>query len=157
MKDSILLFIVLFPLVGAFVSYLIGRKNKKLRDFFAAFVCVLDLLVMCVLFFNVFNGAEYNCYVNDICGWRLHFQLDGFRALYGTICALMWTMTAIFSHEYFHHYRNRNRYFFFVLLTFAGTIGVFLSGNLYTTFIFNVYSFYSDKEFMMKQKEDHNI
>ena len=136
MKDSILLFIVLFPLVGAFVSYLIGRKNKKLRDFFAAFVCVLDLLVMCVLFFNVFNGAEYNCYVNDICGWRLHFQLDGFRALYGTICALMWTMTAIFSHEYFHHYRNRNRYFFFVLLTFAGTIGVFLSGNLYTTFIF---------------------
>ena len=28
MKDSILLFIVLFPLVGAFVSYLIGRKNS---------------------------------------------------------------------------------------------------------------------------------
>ena len=25
--------------------------------------------------------------------------------------------------------------------------------ELYTTFIFNVYSFYSDKEFMMKQKK----
>ena len=136
MKDSILLFIVLFPLVGAFISYLIGRTNKKMRDFFAAFVCVADLLIMLGLFISVFNGAEYNCYVNDICGWRLHFQLDGFRALYGTICALMWAMTSIFSHEYFHHYRNRNRYFFFVLLTFAGTIGVFLSGNLYTTFIF---------------------
>ena len=136
MKDSILLFIVLFPLVGAFVSYLIGRTNKSLRDFFAMFVCVADFLIMAVLFFNVFNGAEYNCYVENICGWKLHFQLDGFRALYGSICALMWAMTSIFSHEYFHHYRNRNRYFFFVLLTFAGTIGVFLSGNLYTTFIF---------------------
>lgn len=136
MKDSILIFIVLFPLVGAFVSYLIGRTNKKLRDFFAMFVCVVDFLIMAVLFFNVFNGIEYNFYLNNICGWRLHFQLDGFRALYGSICALMWAMTSIFSHEYFHHYRNRNRYFFFVLLTFAGTIGVFLSGNLYTTFIF---------------------
>ena len=136
MKDSILLFIVLLPLVGAFVSYLIGRKNKQLRDIFAAFVCILDVLVMFYLFFNVYKGAEFNCYVNDICGWTLHFQLDGFRALYGSICALMWAMTSIFSHEYFHHYRNRNRYFFFVLLTFAGTIGVFLSGNLYTTFIF---------------------
>lgn len=136
MKDSILLFIVLFPLVGAFVSYLIGRANKNLRDYFAQFVCIVDLLLMAMLFFNVFKGAEYNCYVRDICGFRLHFQLDGFRALYGTICALMWAMTSLFSHEYFHHYRNRNRYYFFVLLTFSGTIGVFLSGSLYTTFIF---------------------
>ena len=40
MKDSVLLFLVVFPLVGAFVSYLIGKKNKSLRDYFAAFVCI---------------------------------------------------------------------------------------------------------------------
>lgn len=134
--DSILLFLVVFPLVGAFVSYLIGRKNKTLRDYFVAFVCILDLVIMFSLFIQVANGAEFNYYVQNICGGTLHFQLDGFRAIYGTICALMWTMTSLFSHEYFHHYRNRNRYFFFLLLTFAGTMGVFLSGNLYTTFIF---------------------
>lgn len=136
MNDSVLLFLVLFPIVGAFVSYLIGRKNKTLRDYFVAFVCALDLLIMFVLFYNVANGATYNYYVDNICGGIIHFQLDGFRAIYGTICALMWTMTSIFSHEYFHHYRNRNRYFYFLLLTFAGTMGVFLSANLYTTFIF---------------------
>ena len=136
MKDSVLLFLVLFPLVGAFVSYLIGKKNKTLRDYFAAFVCIVDLVIMFLLFARVANGEEFNYYVPNICGWTLHFQLDGFRAIYGTICALMWTMTSLFSHEYFHHYRNRNRYYFFLLLTFAGTMGVFLSGNLYTTFIF---------------------
>ena len=136
MKDSILLFLVVFPLVGAFVSYLIGKKNKSLRDYFAAFVCIVDLVIMFLLFARVASGEEFNYYVPNICGWTLHFQLDGFRAIYGTICALMWTMTSLFSHEYFHHYRNRNRYYFFLLLTFAGTMGVFLSGNLYTTFIF---------------------
>ena len=136
MGDSILLFLVLFPIVGAFASYLIGRKNKNLRDYFAAFVCIVDLAIMAMLFVNVAGGKELNCYVKNICGQDLHFQLDGFRAIYGTICAFMWSMTSLFSHEYFHHYRNRNRYFFFVLLTFAGTMGVFLSGNLFTTFIF---------------------
>lgn len=137
MKGSfVLLFLVIFPIISAFISYLIGRKNKALRDYFVAFVCIVDLIIMGVLFMNVANGTIYNCYIYDICGWTLHLELDGFRAIYGTICAFMWSMTSLFSHEYFHHYRNRNRYFFFVLLTFAGTMGVFLSGNLYTTFIF---------------------
>ena len=136
MKDSVLLFLVLFPIVGAFISYLIGRKNKNLRDYFVAFVCIVDLLIMIFLFTRAVNGEVLHYYVYNICGQYLHLELDGFRAIYGTICAFMWSMTSLFSHEYFHHYRNRNRYFFFLLLTFAGTMGVFLSGNLYTTFIF---------------------
>ena len=136
MKGSVLLFLVLFPIVGAFISYLIGRKNKKLRDYFAALVCIVDLLLMIFLLFRAARGEVLNFYLYNICGQYLHLELDGFRAIYGTICAFMWSMTSLFSHEYFHHYRNRNRYFFFLLLTFAGTMGVFLSGNLYTTFIF---------------------
>ncbi len=134
--DSILLFLVVFPIVGAFISYLIGRKNKTLRDYFVAFVCIVDFAIMVFLLMNVTSTGNLNYYVPNICGMDLHLELDGFRAIYGTICAFMWSMTSLFSHEYFHHYRNRNRYFFFLLLTFAGTMGVFLSGNLYTTFIF---------------------
>lgn len=134
--NNILLFLVVFPIVGAFISYLIGRKNKTLRDFFAALVCIVDLVIMICLFAKAVNGEILHCYIYNICGQFIHLELDGFRAIYGTICAFMWSMTTLFSHEYFHHYRNRNRYYFFLLLTFAGTMGVFLSGNLFTTFIF---------------------
>ena len=137
--NSILLFLVVFPIIGAFISYIIGRKNKKLRDYFVAFVCLLDFVIMASLLMSFVNNphfTQYDFQINNICGWTLHLEVDGFRAIYGTICAFMWSMTSLFSHEYFHHYRNRNRYFFFLLLTFAGTMGVFLSGNLYTTFIF---------------------
>ena len=49
----------------------------------------------------------------------------------------MWLMTSLLSGDYFaHHYRNRNRYYFFFLLTQGATVGVFLSADLFTTFIF---------------------
>lgn len=136
MKDSILLFLVLIPFIGAFVSYLIGRKNKNMRDYFVSLVCIADLLIMIFLFINVTKGRTYNLYIANICGQNLHLMVDGFRAIYATICAFMWSMTSLFSKEYFHHYRNRNRYYFFLLLTFTGTMGVFLSGDLFTTFVF---------------------
>ena len=136
MKDSILLFLVVFPIISAFISYLIGRKNKMIRDHFVSFVCLVDLFLMIFILINVINGKQYDFYLPNVCGMTLHLEVDGFRAIYATICAFMWSMTSLFSHEYFHHYRNRNRYFFFLLLTFAGTMGVFLSGSLYTTFIF---------------------
>lgn len=137
MGDLILLFLVLIPIVSSFISYLIGRKNKVLRDYFVAGVCILDLAIMLYLSSNVIlKGTVYACSIPNICFQGINFKLDGFRAIYGSICAFMWAMTSLFSHEYFHHYRNRNRYFFFLLLTFAGTMGVFLSADLYTTFIF---------------------
>nr|WP_304597918.1 proton-conducting transporter membrane subunit [Faecalibaculum rodentium] len=74
--------------------------------------------------------------IPEICGMGLHFTLDGFRALYGMIAAFMWFMSTLFSREYLSHYRNRNRYYLFLLVTLGATEGVFLSADFYTTFIF---------------------
>ena len=134
--DIILLFLAFWPILGAFVSYLIGRQNKKARDYFADFVCILESAIFAYLFVKVANGAEYAFRLNDFCLRGLYLKMDGFRAIYGGIAALMWMMTTIFSREYFSHYRNRNRYYLFLLITFGGTVGVFLSGDLFTTFIF---------------------
>ena len=134
--DVILLFLTLWPCAGGAVSYLIGRRNKKARDYFADFTAVLEFAVMAVLFLNVLGGASYSFRLEHICSRGLYLKLDGFRALYGGIAILMWMMTTVFSREYFSHYRNRNRYYLFMLVTFGSTVGVFLSADLFTTFIF---------------------
>jgi hydrogenase-4 component B len=74
--------------------------------------------------------------VPEICGLGLNFTIDGFRVLYAAITCFMWMCTSLFSKEYFAHYRNRNRYYLFWLLTLGATTGIFLSADLYTTFIF---------------------
>lgn len=134
--DFILLFLAFWPILGGFVSYLIGRKNKKMRDYFADFVGILEFAIFAYLFVKVAGGAEYAFRLSDFCIRGLYLKLDGFRAIYGGIAALMWMMTTIFSREYFSHYRNRNRYYLFLLMTFGSTVGVFLSADLFTTFIF---------------------
>lgn len=71
-----------------------------------------------------------------ICGFGLHFQLDGFRLIYTCMAVLMWSVSGVFSREYMAHYEKRRRYYVFFWITFLATVGVFLSEDLYTTFIF---------------------
>lgn len=74
--------------------------------------------------------------VPEICGFGLHFTLDGFRLIYALIVSFMWMMTTVISREYMAHHKNSGRFYLFLLLTLGATMGVFLSADLYTTFIF---------------------
>ncbi len=74
--------------------------------------------------------------IPGICGMGLHLELDGFRLVYLLMAVLMWTVSGVFSKEYMAHYDNKKRYYLFFWLTFFATVGVFLSADLYTTFIF---------------------
>ena len=132
-----LLFLVFFPMAAAVCSYLIGRKDKKLRDHAVQIFCLIEFTVAAAAMGLVVAGKELSAAIPGFCGFGLSFQLDGFRALYALVAGVMWLMTSLLSGDYFaHHYRNRNRYYFFFLLTQGATVGVFLSADLFTTFIF---------------------
>ena len=133
MKDWIMLFLVFFPMAAAALSFLIGKASKETRNYFADGAVLIEFGVM---LYAVLTLQGVHSVTDGICGMGLHFVIDGFRGIYGTVAAFMWMMTIIFSREYFTHYRNRNRYYFFQLVTLGATLGVFLSANLYTTFIF---------------------
>lgn len=134
--DILIYLMVFMPMVGAFVSYLIGRKNKKARDYFVAGLAIVEFVLAVMLIMADIGHEGYLVYVPEICGMGLTFTIDGFRVLYAGIACFMWMCTSVFSKEYFAHYRNRNRYYLFQLLTLGATTGIFLSGDLYTTFIF---------------------
>lgn len=74
--------------------------------------------------------------LSSVCGQGISFTIDGFRCVYILIAVFMWLMTALFSPEYFKHYENKKRYYIFFWITFAALVGVFLSKDLFTTFIF---------------------
>ncbi len=74
--------------------------------------------------------------IPGFCGMGMHFRLDGFRLVYVCIAVFMWIVSGVFSREYMAHYKNHGRYYSFFWATFVATVGVFLSADLYTTFIF---------------------
>lgn len=143
-NDYVLLGLVLFPMIGAIVSYILGRYHKRVRDYAVQIItgselaaCLWLLLTRAAVMGTASgsNAGSY-CEIPDFAGLGISFRLDGFRLIYIVVLAFMWAVTSLFSQEYFKTYRNRNRYYLFVLLTLGAAMGVFLSADLYTTFLF---------------------
>ena len=135
--DLLIYLMVFGPMVAAVLSYCIGRKSKAGRDKFVWAAVAAEFLLSLWLLVCFGNRAgEALVKVPGICGFGLTFTAGGFRSLYAAIASFMWLITGLLSPEYFAHYRNRNRYYLFQLVTLGATVGVFLSGDLYTTFIF---------------------
>lgn len=132
----LMLLMVFMPILFAFVSYIIGRKSKKGRNIFFGITVVLEFLLSLCVLVMAFKGNSAEVVLPEICGMGLGFSVNGFSAVYVTIASLMWMATGLFSPEYFAHYRNRNRYYLFQLITLGATIAIFLSKDLYTTFVF---------------------
>lgn len=75
-------------------------------------------------------------YLPDLCGYGLSFELDGFRAVFVAVAIFAWLAALALSCEYMQHEKHRVRYYLFTIVTLAATVGVFLSADFFTAFIF---------------------
>ena len=133
--DIFIYLIVFCPMAAAVLSYLIGRKSKCGRDGFVCGAVIVEFILSLCLLIG-FGDSEKLLHIPGICGFGLNFTAGGFRCIYAAIAAFMWMITGLISPEYFAHYRNRNRYYLFQLITLGATEAIFLSADLYTTFVF---------------------
>ena len=131
-----LLVLCLGPMAAGIIAYCIGRKNKTARDYFADIITILEMGLLIFLSVKSLRGTSVTFAAPYLCGLGLSLKLDGFRIIYGMVAALMWTCTTLFSREYMAHYPRTNRYYMFFLATMGATVGVFLSADLFTTFLF---------------------
>ena len=90
-----LLFPVFFPMAAAVCSYLIGRKDKKLRDHAVQIFCLIEFAVAAAAMGLVVAGKELSAAIPGFCGFGLSFRLDGFRALYALVAGVMWLMVTM--------------------------------------------------------------
>lgn len=135
--NALLLSLILWPFLAALICYITGwkTKNVRLRDVMVIVSVFIEIgfYALCVL---SLEASGDSLIIPNVCGLGISLKFGGFRMIYVAVALVMWSMTALFSREYFAHYHNRNRYYFFYLLTLGATVGVFISKDLYTAFIF---------------------
>jgi len=131
--NNLLLALVFWPMAAAIAVYFLGRKSERLRDIFAIAAVAITFISALLL---ALNQQVSDLYLVDWGAFALYFRADGFRAIYVCITAFLWLVTAVFSPEYFGHSKNVNRYWLFNLLTLGAVMGVFLSADFRTTFLF---------------------
>ena len=125
-----LLLLILLPLAGALPLLLTRSESETRLGRWSCAVTGLTLLVMVLAVCTRF-GESLDI---PLCG--IHFTLDGFRCIYGLVVSFMWFVSALLTPQYFRGHHHLRRYHFFFLLCLSFTMGVFLSADLYTTFLF---------------------
>ena len=127
---------VLLPLAAAPLSYRLYKENHAMGDAFSIFICSILFALSIFLSIGVIQGTVYELVIPAFGGFSFGLKLDGFRAIYLAITTFMWLAATLFGREYFSKGKNVGRFQLFNLLTLAATAGVFLSSDLFTTFLF---------------------
>lgn len=133
-KRKMLLLLIFWPLALAISYALLSRKNADKWSHLPLNGCWSELCLAIGLLLSYNNGTLYQTTLPDICGLGIRFTTDGFRLIWVVLIAFCWTMSETLAGEYLEEHQRR--YHFFTLLTLSGTMGVFLSADLYTTFLF---------------------
>lgn len=147
MNSLLLLLLVFLPILAAVLVFALGKTVKPFghtaRTVFLILVTLLELAVALYLFLagrgteflhGVHLHPELNSAPLEISSLALSF--DGLPAIYALVTALMWFGAALLSPQYFRSHGISCRYAFFFLFTLGATVGVFLSSNLFNTFVF---------------------
>ncbi len=157
--DSILIGLILVPFLAGLAVWLYmaggkgqkGGKKEAAAMMWAAVIPVAELIFFAALLVEmggIFTGvsqpvplAGQDGYRLELvwegfCGLGLHLCLDGFRVVYCLIASFMWACALLFSREYMQREHGQAKYALFTLFTYGATVGVFLSADLYSAFIF---------------------
>ena len=130
-----LLFPVFFPMLAGLFAFLLGRWQEKARDMFVLSATAMELLLVLSIWTNP-ELSQASVSVEGFCALGIRFQAGSFHTLMALLTAAGWLAASVFCREYMVHVRKRNRFYFFWMLTLGATMGVFLSADLFTAFVF---------------------
>ena len=129
---------VLIPLVGI-ILIVAFRKIPNIREAWTLTASVLMFLMVASMAPSIFKGStiEYTL-LRIIPGLELKFKLDAFGLCFALIASLLWIITSIYSIGYMRslNEHSQTRYFVFFALALSSAMGVALSANLFTLYLF---------------------
>lgn len=142
--NRMLIIALLLPFVAGLVLYpAAGPKRESGASAIGKWLAILcgtaEFVLLSVLFalqWSVGPEAGIRLNVPNICGLDMNFQMDGFRSVYCLVAGFLWMMSAFLSGEYFEHHPHTARFYLFFFWTEGATLAVFLSADLFTTFLF---------------------
>lgn len=130
-----LIMMIILPLIGSLVGYIVGRKNERLRNLVIDIITGMELLLVIMMYPSVLKHP-IEIFIPDIMGIGLYLKMDMVRYIFVFLTCFIWFLTTIYSTQYLIKHNHRNRYYAFFMLTLSSTVGVFISENILNLFTF---------------------
>ena len=130
--QAVILLTVFFPLAAAPVLYALIRRHPE-RESGALITCTLVETALAAL---CWGAADVHVALPGVFAMGLSFQGDGLALILCPLTAFAFLMSALAHRDYFAGEERTARYVLFLLLTQGALMGMFLSGDLLTTYVF---------------------
>lgn len=136
-------FILGIPLLFAFLTPLVSKISKDLRNILFLLGLLLTGLFVSLMSYEVFTvgswiyvfGAEQPSPQNIFSFFRITFVADGFAALATITIAITAIGAGIYSFGYLKKDTGMDKFYTLFLLTLAGVNGMVLTGDLFNLFV----------------------
>jgi len=124
--------ILIIAFSGAFITYLLGKLSHRVRDYFAVLVSCA-LVVIIALFYGKSVGKTFYLVFLDL---PLFLELNTLSWFFAITIAVMGVLSIIFSLSYIKGKERTDFYYLMMLLVNASMLGIVLSGDLVSFYIF---------------------
>lgn len=135
MEENVRLILpIFFPIAaGIFLMAMpVFRKRRKLEEGIVTAVLAVQLLFVVSALMTDVTVTLWS--ITD--SLALVFRADGISCLFGLLTASVWLLSGIYSISYMRHEKEETRFFGFYLIVEGILIGLDLSANLITLYVF---------------------
>lgn len=134
MSRIFMLAAVLLPLAGALLIVLIRPRSAKVRQRIVMIsVCAASLLVLAMLIHRPTGTLNLLRLTRDL---SISLRLDGLASVFAGLVAFLWPLASLYALEYIKHEDGHNRFFTYYTGTYGVTLGIAMSANLMTFYLF---------------------
>lgn len=132
MVSILLLFVILFPMACGIVL-MCAKLSRRARNIALCAILGVELTAVCCLLPNL--GAEMTLFsMTDALTVRL--RMDAVSRLFMAVAAGGFFLSGIYATRYMSHSGRENQFYGFFLLTLGALMGMNLSSNLITMYLF---------------------
>lgn len=127
------------PVAGALATAWAGERRSRLRGLAAVFFTAATFGVCLALLLQVFDRGTVTFDLNVLnlgSGFKLNLGVDAMGAFFGLFSSILWLAASLHSYNYLSHEEKRTRFYVFMLLTEAATLGVFFVQDFFSLFVF---------------------
>ncbi|HDO19174.1 MAG TPA: NADH:ubiquinone oxidoreductase [Thermoplasmatales archaeon] len=139
--------LIAVPLLGAFLTPLLGKVNKNARNIWVLLILALTAAMSFLLAQDVYtNGIKLYTFGADIPSLthpdtvsipvRIIFEIDGMSVFMLLISVIIGFLAALYSISFIKDENGIERYYTLLLLLITGMIGMELTGDLFNFFVF---------------------
>ncbi|MDO4616133.1 MAG: proton-conducting transporter membrane subunit [Lachnospiraceae bacterium] len=132
--NTLLVFPVVLPILGGALMPLLHLPDKKRNLYLEILVLLTSAITLyCVAFHDPAEGFVLFHLTGNL---DFALRLDGMGSVFTCIVALLWPLATLYAFEYMRHEERTTSFFAFYTCTYGVTLGIAMSKNLLTMYLF---------------------